>query len=152
MSTETLIGVAGVASACVADRRDGDGCWDVDHLADIGKNRARVRSVAAGGGGINVARGVARLGGRATAVHTAGREVGCRLNRLLDEEGIDHIAVDIEGETREALVLFETASRRSQHIVPPGPDLDYGTLQGPEICPLLPHGFSCARKGIFCKN
>ncbi|WP_369360710.1 hypothetical protein [Streptomyces sp. cg2] len=93
-----------------------------------------------------------RDSGRATAVHTAGREVGCRLNRLLDEEGIDHIAVDIEGETREALVLFETASRRSQHIVPPGPDLDYGTLQGPEICPLLPHGFSCARKGIFCKN
>ncbi|ARF53352.1 1-phosphofructokinase family hexose kinase [Streptomyces gilvosporeus] len=101
-----------------------DICWDVDHLADIGKNRARVRSVAGGGGGINVARHVARLGGRATAVHTAGREVGCRLNRLLDEEGIDHIAVDIDGETREALVLFETASRRSHHIVPPGPHLD----------------------------
>ncbi|MFI9080189.1 1-phosphofructokinase family hexose kinase [Streptomyces sioyaensis] len=101
-----------------------DICWDVDHLADIGKNRARVRSVAAGGGGINVARGVARCGGRATAVHTAGREVGCRLNRLLDEEGIDHIAVDIDGETREALVLLETGSRRSHHIVPPGPHLD----------------------------
>ncbi|AWN30578.1 MULTISPECIES: 1-phosphofructokinase family hexose kinase [unclassified Streptomyces] len=101
-----------------------DICWDVDHLADIGKNHARVRSVAGGGGGINVARGVARLGGRATAVHTAGREVGCRLNRLLDEEGIDHIAVDIDGETREALVLFETESRRSHHIVPPGPHLD----------------------------
>ncbi|MEU7642198.1 1-phosphofructokinase family hexose kinase [Streptomyces sp. NPDC039016] len=101
-----------------------DMCWDVGHLADIGKNRARVRSVAAGGGGINVARGVARLGGRATAVHTAGREVGRRLNRLLDEEGIDHIAVEIHGETREALVLFETESRRSHHIVPPGPHLD----------------------------
>lgn len=101
-----------------------DICWDVDHLADIGKNRARVRSVAGGGGGINVARGVARLGGRATAVHTAGREVGWRLNRLLDEEGIDHIAVDIDGETREALVLFESESRRSHHIVPPGPHLD----------------------------
>lgn len=101
-----------------------DICWDVGHLADIGKNRARVRSVAGGGGGINVARGVVRLGGRATAVHTAGREVGCRLNRLLDEEGIDHIEVEIEGETREALVLFETESRRSHHIVPPGPHLD----------------------------
>ncbi|MFE4016666.1 1-phosphofructokinase family hexose kinase [Streptomyces sp. NPDC059101] len=101
-----------------------DMCWDVGHLADIGKNRARVRSVAAGGGGINVARGVARLGGRATAVHTAGREVGRRLNRMLDEEGIDHIAVEIHGETREALVLFETESRRSHHIVPPGPHLD----------------------------
>ncbi|MEW2433248.1 1-phosphofructokinase family hexose kinase [Streptomyces caniferus] len=101
-----------------------DICWDVDHLADIGKNRARVRFVAGGGGGINVARGVVRFGGRATAVHTAGREVGCRLNRLLDEEGIDHIAVDIDDETREAFVLFEIESRRSHHIVPPGPHLD----------------------------
>ncbi|MEV6329373.1 hexose kinase [Streptomyces sp. NPDC051909] len=97
--------------------------WEVAHLARIGKNRARVRSVAAGGGGINVARGVVRLAGRATAVHTAGGEVGLRLNRLLDEEGVDHVAVDIEDETREALVLFETESRHSYHIVPPGPRL-----------------------------
>ncbi|WP_406209335.1 hexose kinase [Kitasatospora sp. NBC_01560] len=101
-----------------------DICCEVDRLADIGKTRARVRFVAAGGGGINVARGVSRLGGRATAVHTAGREVGQRLNRLLDEEGVDHLALGIAGETREAFVLFETASRRSYHIVPPGPRLD----------------------------
>ncbi|MEU3906278.1 1-phosphofructokinase family hexose kinase [Streptomyces goshikiensis] len=100
-----------------------DLCWEVGHLEAIGKNRARVRSVAAGGGGINVARHVVRLGGRATAVHTAGGEVGLRLNRLLDEEGVDHIAVDIGDETREALVLFEAESRRGYHIVPPGPHL-----------------------------
>ncbi|MEV6467911.1 hexose kinase [Kitasatospora sp. NPDC051702] len=101
-----------------------DICCEVDRLADIGKTRARVRFVAAGGGGINVARGVSRLGGRAIAVHTAGREVGQRLNRLLDEEGVDHLPVGIAGETREAFVLFETESRRSYHIVPPGPRLD----------------------------
>ncbi|WP_327412399.1 1-phosphofructokinase family hexose kinase [Streptomyces sp. NBC_01233] len=100
-----------------------DLCWEVGHLEGIGKNRARVRSVAAGGGGINVARHVVRLGGRATAVHTAGGEVGQRLSRLLDEEGIDHVAVDIHDETREALVLFESESRHSYHIVPPGPQL-----------------------------
>ncbi|WP_328793569.1 MULTISPECIES: 1-phosphofructokinase family hexose kinase [unclassified Streptomyces] len=100
-----------------------DLCWEVEHLEDIGKNRARVRSVAAGGGGINVARHVVRLGGRATAFHTAGGEVGLRLNRLLDEEGIDHVAVDIDDETREALVLFEAESRCGYHIVPPGPHL-----------------------------
>lgn len=100
-----------------------DLCWEVGHLEEIGKNRARVRSVAAGGGGINVARHVVRLGGRATAVHTAGGEVGMRLNRLLDEEGVDHVAVDIDDDTREALVLFEAESRRGYHIVPPGPHL-----------------------------
>ncbi|MGW5342015.1 hexose kinase [Streptomyces sp. HUAS TT3] len=100
-----------------------DLCWEVGHLEAVGKNRARVRSVAAGGGGINVARHIVRLGGRATAIHTAGGEVGLRLNRLLDEEGIDHIAVDIDEDTREALVLFEAESRRSYHLVPPGPQL-----------------------------
>lgn len=103
-----------------------DICYEVDRLAGIGKTRARVRHVAAGGGGINVARGLSRLGGRATAVHTAGREVGRRLNRLLDEEGVDHLALGIAGETREAFVLFETETRRSYHIVPPGPRLDDG--------------------------
>ncbi|MGW7446599.1 1-phosphofructokinase family hexose kinase [Kitasatospora sp. NPDC054795] len=101
-----------------------DICCDIDHLVAIGKTRARVRYVAAGGGGINVARGVARFGGRAIAVHTAGQEIGRRLNRLLDEEGIDHLALGITGETREAFVLFETESRRSYHIVPSGPRLD----------------------------
>ncbi|MEV4611597.1 1-phosphofructokinase family hexose kinase [Kitasatospora sp. NPDC049258] len=101
-----------------------DICCEVDRLTDVGKTRARIRFVAAGGGGINVARGVSRLGGRATAVHTAGREVGRRLNRLLDEEGVDHLALGIAGETREAFVLFETESRRSYHIVPPGPRLE----------------------------
>ncbi|MFJ3961174.1 1-phosphofructokinase family hexose kinase [Streptomyces sp. NPDC090036] len=100
-----------------------DLCWEVGHLEEIGKIRARVRSVAAGGGGINVARHVVRLGGRATAVHTAGGEVGLRLNRLLDEEGVDHVAVDIDDDTREALVLFEAESSRGYHIVPPGPHL-----------------------------
>ncbi len=101
-----------------------DLAWEVGRLEDVGKNRARVRSVTAGGGGINVARGVVRLGGRATAVHTAGGEVGRRLNRLLEEEGVHHVAVGITGETREALVLFETAARRAYHIVPPGPHLE----------------------------
>ncbi|MFI8451418.1 1-phosphofructokinase family hexose kinase [Streptomyces erythrochromogenes] len=100
-----------------------DLCWEVDHLEGIGKNRARVRSVAVGGGGINVARHVVRFGGRATALHTSGGETGLRLNRLLDEEGIDHVAVGIGDDTREALVLFEAGSHRSYHIVPPGPRL-----------------------------
>jgi 6-phosphofructokinase 2 len=116
-----------------------DLCWEIGHLADSGKNRARVRSVAAGGGGINVARGVARWGGRATAVHTAGQEVGGHLNRLLDQEGIDHIAVEIEGETRESLVLFETESRHSHHIVPPGPYLN--NVEGRRCLEVLEQAF-----------
>ncbi|MFD6230347.1 1-phosphofructokinase family hexose kinase [Streptomyces sp. NPDC060232] len=118
-----MTNAAGPAVVTVTMNPAIDLCWEVEHLEGEGKSRARVRSVAVGGGGINVARHIVRFGGRATALHTAGGEVGLRLNRLLDEEGIDHVAVDIDGDTREALVLFETASRRSYHIVPPGPQL-----------------------------
>lgn len=97
---------------------------EVDRLREGGKNRARLRRATGGGGGINVARGVARLGGAATAVHTAGGDVGRRLNRLLDQEQLDHRPIEVGGETREAVVLIETNSGRSFHVVPPGPVLD----------------------------
>ncbi|MFF0533344.1 1-phosphofructokinase family hexose kinase [Nocardia amikacinitolerans] len=96
---------------------------DVQHLVSGGKNRAHLSSVQGGGGGINVARCLARLGVPAMALHTSGREVGHRLNRLLDEEGLPHLGIDIESETREAVVIGEAWSGHSYHVVPPGPRL-----------------------------
>lgn len=100
-----------------------DETWELDRLEPTGKNRARVRTLVAGGGGINVARGVGLLGGAAHAVHTAGRDVGRRLGRLLDEEGLDHVAVEIAEETREAIILLVTEPGDTYHVVPAGPDL-----------------------------
>ncbi|WP_309139835.1 1-phosphofructokinase family hexose kinase [Nocardia cyriacigeorgica] len=99
---------------------------EVDALTAEGKNRARMTSVRGGGGGINVARCIGRLGGSATAIHTSGREVGQRLDRLLDDEGLQHIGVGIGSDTREAFVVADGATNRSYHIVPPGPQLSAG--------------------------
>ncbi len=96
---------------------------DVARLLPEGESRARVRTIRGGGGGINVARCVRRLGGAVLAVHTAGREVGARLNRLLDDEGLAHRPVEIGDDTREAFVLAEHDPARSYHIVPAGPRL-----------------------------
>ncbi|WP_433663196.1 1-phosphofructokinase family hexose kinase [Nocardia sp. CA-128927] len=96
---------------------------EVDRLHAEGKNRAVVRSVQGGGGGINVARCVGKLGGSAVALHTYGREVGQRLNRLLDEEGLAHRGVEISSDTREAVVVAETHPWHSYHLVPPGAEL-----------------------------
>ncbi|MEU2254965.1 1-phosphofructokinase family hexose kinase [Nocardia xishanensis] len=96
---------------------------DVRQLVSGGKNRAQLSSVQGGGGGINVARCLARLGVPAMALHTSGREVGRRLNRLLDEEGLLHRSIDIDTETREAFVIGEEWSGHSYHVVPPGPRL-----------------------------
>jgi len=43
-----------------------------------------------GGGGINVSRVIARLGGRSLAVHSAGGHTGCLLGDLLDQENVPH--------------------------------------------------------------
>ncbi|MEU4651951.1 1-phosphofructokinase family hexose kinase [Nocardia fluminea] len=95
----------------------------VAHLLPEGKTRAQVHSIRGGGGGINVARCVRRLGGAAVAVHTSGREVGARLERLLDDEQLEHESIEIAEDTREAFVLADNAEGRSYHIVAPGPVL-----------------------------
>ncbi|GGN77673.1 phosphofructokinase [Nocardia rhizosphaerihabitans] len=97
--------------------------FDVRRLISGGKNRAQLSSVQGGGGGINVARCLARLGVPTVALHTSGREVGRRLSRLLDEEGLLHRGIDIGAETREAVVIGEEWSGHSYHVVPPGPRL-----------------------------
>ncbi|WP_433520205.1 1-phosphofructokinase family hexose kinase [Nocardia pseudovaccinii] len=96
---------------------------EADRLISEGKNRARLCSVQGGGGGINVARCVARLGGTALALHTCGREVGARLDRLLDEEGMAHRRIVVDAETRESFVVGEAQTGHSFHIVPAGTPL-----------------------------
>ena len=105
-----------------------DVLMEVDQLVAEGKSRSDVRNVAAGGGGINVARGFRELGGRAVAVHTSGGATGERLDRLLDGEQFEHVSVEIEGETREALVLTERKKSRSFHVVPRGPRVDEASV------------------------
>ncbi|MBF6445313.1 PfkB family carbohydrate kinase [Nocardia farcinica] len=100
-----------------------DVCLDVDRLCTEGKNRALVHSVQAGGGGINVARCLRRLAIPARAVYVSGGDTGRRLDRLLAEENITARRVRVAGETRKALVVTETATGHSYHIVPPGPVL-----------------------------
>lgn len=93
---------------------------EVDRLIIEGKNRARLRTVQGGGGAINVARCVRRLGGTALALHTCGRETGARLDRLLDEEGLTHQRIEVDADTRDAFVVAEAQSAHSFHIVPAG--------------------------------
>ena len=68
-----------------------------------------------GGGGINVARAVTRLGGRAHALWSAGGNTGERLAQLLDAEHVPHTPIPISGEVRENLIVRgpETVFRTS---------------------------------------
>ncbi|MGF0319140.1 hypothetical protein [Nocardia fluminea] len=45
------------------------------------------------------------------------------MNRLLDDEGIAHLPIEIGDDTREAFVIAERESAGSHHVVPAGPTL-----------------------------
>jgi 6-phosphofructokinase 2 len=74
-----------------------------------------------GGGGINVARAIKKLGGVATTAYLAGGNAGIKLTQLLDKEGIESIATQIENDTRENLVVVENATNRQFRFGMPGP-------------------------------
>lgn len=76
---------------------------------------------SAGGGGINVARVLKRLGASVTAMFGAGGSEGERLCRMLAEEGVPFDRVSIEGETRESFNVLETQTGREFRFVMPGP-------------------------------
>jgi 6-phosphofructokinase 2 len=77
-----------------------------------------------GGGGINVARAVHRLGGDALAVFPVGGLSGEMLCRLLQEEGVTHLPISIAGFTRESLAVVEHRSGNQFRFLLPGPTLD----------------------------
>ncbi|MDX1661563.1 MAG: 1-phosphofructokinase family hexose kinase [Gemmatimonadota bacterium] len=76
-----------------------------------------------GGGGINVARAMSRLGEEARAVYLAGGPTGEILGGLLDQEGIRHEAVDVDDWTRENFTVIETTTNRQFLFVMPGPTI-----------------------------
>jgi 6-phosphofructokinase 2 len=77
-----------------------------------------------GGGGINVARAVHRLGGDALAVFPVEGLSGEMLCRLLQEESVTHLPISIAGFTRESLAVVEHRSGNQFRFLLPGPTLD----------------------------
>jgi 6-phosphofructokinase 2 len=76
---------------------------------------------APGGGGINVARAIKRLGGEAVAVYLAGGYTGKTFIQLLLDEGIESMVSEIYENTRENLIILETASNQQYRFGMPGP-------------------------------
>lgn len=79
----------------------------VDRVTPDRKLRCAPPQREPGGGGLNVARAVCRLGGAAAAVWLRGGPTGDLLAGLLDDEGVDHAAVPVSGHTRQSLHVHE---------------------------------------------
>jgi 6-phosphofructokinase 2 len=78
----------------------------IDRLTPFTKMRCAAPKHDPGGGGINVARVVKRLGGQVAAIYPAGGATGDLLRRLMDRERLSSIAVPAAKETREDFTVF----------------------------------------------
>lgn len=76
-----------------------------------------------GGGGINVARAVTKLGGSAMAVYPAGGCNGKLLKKLLDKEGVHSLKVEIGNDTRENTIVLDTSANLQYRFCMPGPEI-----------------------------
>ena len=77
-----------------------------------------------GGGGINVARAIHRLGGAATAIFPFGGSTGALLCDLLAGEGVPIVGVPVASTTREDFSVRETTTGHEYRFVLPGLPLD----------------------------
>ncbi|MFW6170236.1 MAG: 1-phosphofructokinase family hexose kinase [Planctomycetota bacterium] len=101
-----------------------DESTSVEHVQANQKLRCEAPSFYPGGGGINVARAVHRLGGEAEAWYTSGGSSGQMLQGLLHEEGVSCCAIPIQGRTRTNVSVWERASDRQYRFGMPGPRLE----------------------------
>lgn len=93
----------------------------VDRLVPDHKLRCDNPKVDPGGGGVNVARAINRLGGHARAMVLAGGRNGKYLTDLLEEQGLDTWCIDSGEETRENITISETVSNKQYRLVLDGP-------------------------------
>jgi 6-phosphofructokinase 2 len=73
-----------------------------------------------GGGGINVARVVHRLGRSVAAIYPTGGAIGKLLHRLVEREGIDSLVTPSHVETRENFTAYEESTGQQYRFVLPG--------------------------------
>lgn len=92
----------------------------VSKLEPFSKLRCTLPLRDPGGGGINVARVIQRLGGDVAAIYPAGGSTGQLLRALMDREGVRSIATPAVEETREDFTIFEETTSQQYRFVLPG--------------------------------
>lgn len=82
-----------------------------------------------GGGGINVSRGLVRLGVDTTALFTSGGRTGELLQKLLKEENVTTLPVNVAAETRENFIVVDTSNNEQYRFGMPGDALSEDEAQ-----------------------
>lgn len=76
-----------------------------------------------GGGGINVARAIKKLGGEATAIFPSGGYTGKFFNHLLEKENVPSVIIETANETRENIIVVDESTNNQYRFGMPGTGL-----------------------------
>lgn len=94
---------------------------DVPALIPDVKLRCSEPLLDPGGGGLNVSRAIAALGGESLALVALGGLTGDRLAGLIRAEGVPFLALTAPGETRQSLTVTAQATGQQFRFMLPGP-------------------------------
>ena len=95
----------------------------IDRVSDTHKMRCGPLIKHPGGGGVNVARVLHRLGSNCVAMYLAGGVTGERHHQLMSAEKVRCHVMPIAEETRESFSVHETSSGNDFRFVLPGPQV-----------------------------
>jgi 6-phosphofructokinase 2 len=100
-----------------------DKSTSVNALKPETKLKCSVPVFEPGGGGINVARAIKKLGGEAMAIYPSGGYSGKFLNLLLERENISTIQIETQQHTRENMIVLDKATNQQYRFGMPGQHL-----------------------------
>lgn len=97
-----------------------DKSTSVARLIPEKKLRCAYPRLEPGGGGINVARAIRKLGGEALALFPAGGYSGKYFIELLQKENVPSLIIETKSETRDSIVVLDEASNQQYRFNMPG--------------------------------
>jgi len=100
-----------------------DKSTSVSSLIPEKKLRCTAPKLEPGGGGINVARAIKKLGGEAIAIFPSGGYTGKYFNYLLEKENIPSVIIETTNETRENIIVLDEFTNNQYRFGMPGTEL-----------------------------
>ncbi|MCB1517109.1 MAG: hexose kinase [Hyphomicrobiaceae bacterium] len=92
-------------------------------IRPVHKTRVHDQRYDPGGGGINVARVITKLGGDSDALCLTGGATGALLDELLEAQELRHHKIEIEGNTRISFNILERHTGLEYRFLPDGPTI-----------------------------
>ena len=100
-----------------------DKSTSVNELIPERKLHCALPKLEPGGGGVNVARAIKKLGGDVSAIYPSGGYTGKFLSHLVDKEGLTSVVIHTKNETRENFTFFEEVTQKQFRLGMPSLEL-----------------------------